>query len=107
MNDVFRVTGEEMFMFTTVRNVTFDGIDTPLLTMMEGTVLEDMVTMPFDKFGWFYGRNGSSDYDGLFEMFTGETDIGKIGQIKSWNNQTDLSKFYPRGCSQLSGSAGE
>jgi len=107
MNDTFAETKEELFMTTTIRKISFEGVESPLLTMMEGTPLEDTVQMPFDKFGWFYGRNGSADYDGLLEMFTGEQDFGKIGQIRSWNNQDDLSKFYPDGCSLLSGSAGE
>ena len=34
--------------------------------------------IPFDRFGWFYDRNGSESYDGVFEMFTGEDDIYKV-----------------------------
>ena len=37
--------------------------------------------IPFDRFGWFYDRNGSESYDGLFEMFTGEDDIYKVIHI--------------------------
>jgi len=63
--------------------------------------------MPFDKFGWFYGRNGSKDYDGKYEMYTGKNDIGQLGTIKAWNNKTNLTEYYPGHCGQLSGSAGE
>ena len=34
--------------------------------------------LPWDRFGWFYGRNGSDVSDGLFEVFTGQDDISKV-----------------------------
>ena len=55
MDSTFKHTGEELFMKTNIRNITFDGIESILLTMMEGTPMEGAIQMPFDKFGWFYG----------------------------------------------------
>ena len=46
--------------------------------ILEITVLTTSANIPFDRFGWFYDRNGSETYDGLFEMFTGEDDIYKV-----------------------------
>lgn len=94
-------------MKTKIRNITFDGIESDLLTMMVDTPLEDAVEMPFDKFAWFYQRNGSAEYDGRFEMWTGKDDIQKVGQITKWKNASDLSEFFPSPCSTLTGSAGE
>ena len=55
MNNTFYQTGEELFMTTNIRNITFDGIESDLLTMLDGGPMEGAVEMPFDKFGWFYG----------------------------------------------------
>ena len=49
---------ETLFMKATIGNLTFDGIDSPLLDMggdIDGP-LGDMIqgTIPFDRFGWFY-----------------------------------------------------
>ena len=50
---------ETLFMKVKVGNLTFDGIDSPLLHMadesgngMLGDMLENQI--PFDRFGWFY-----------------------------------------------------
>ena len=45
-------------MKAVIRNLTFDGIDSPLLHMGDdaGGMLGDMLDnqIPFDRFGWFY-----------------------------------------------------
>ena len=50
---------ENLFMKARVGNLTFDGVDSPLLHMSDGTdddslgnMLDEM--LPFDRFGWFY-----------------------------------------------------
>ena len=86
-------------------------------------VFPTSANIPFDRFGWFYDRNGSESYDGLFEMFTGEDDIYKVslfsislnycppylqvGQISRWNEEGSLGNLYPQPCDRLEGSAGE
>ena len=102
--------GEELFLKATIGNLTFDGVDSDLLHMGDiGGELGDMIqnSIPFDRFGWFYQRNESETYDGEFQMHTGVDDIYKVGQISKWKNMSDLSQFYPEGCGQLTGSAGE
>jgi len=64
-------------------------------------------TMGNDRFGWFYSRNMSSEYEGQYQMFTGEDHINKAGQISQWNSLSDLSYLYPEPCDQLYGSVGE
>ncbi|XP_046382371.1 protein peste-like isoform X2 [Ischnura elegans] len=51
-------------------------------------------------------RNGSSVYDGIFNMDTGHDDINKLGRLREWNysNRTD---FYEDQCGDIVGSAGE
>ena len=48
---------ETLFINATIRNLTFDGIDSDLLHMgdvpgMLGDMLDNQI--PFDRFGWFY-----------------------------------------------------
>lgn len=45
--------------------------------------------IPYDKFGWFYDRNGTST-DGVYQMWTGKGDITSLGRLLSWNNETEL-----------------
>ena len=55
-----------------------------------------------------FQRNESLEYDGTFEMWTGETTIDKVGQISAWNyNYTIDESIYPDECGELTGSAGE
>ena len=49
---------EELFMKYKVANLTFDGVDSPLLDMGDiGGDLGEAIhsRFPYDKFGWFYG----------------------------------------------------
>ena len=40
-----------------------------------------------DRFGWFYGRNGTTWSDGEILMDTGINDINNLGDIKLWNGK--------------------
>jgi len=46
-----------------------------------------------DKFGFFYGRNGSDWWDGIFNMFTGVDDPTKLGSIAKWFVKTQKDFF--------------
>jgi len=111
MDQALKLCNETMFMKVRVGNLTFDGVDSEMLHLGDSAMpdLEEAISanIPFDRFGWFYDRNGSESYDGLFEMFTGEDDIYKVGQISRWNEEGSLGNLYPRPCDRLEGSAGE
>ena len=54
-----KANNETLFMKAVIRNLTFDGIDSPLLHMGDeagdsplGDMLDNQI--PFDRFGWFY-----------------------------------------------------
>ena len=55
MEGAFQSTEQELFLKTNIRNITFDGIESELLTMLDEAGMEEAIQMPFDKFGWFYG----------------------------------------------------
>ena len=59
LGTTFNLFQENLFMKVTVGNLTFDGINSPLLHMADesgngglGDMLENQI--PFDRFGWFY-----------------------------------------------------
>jgi len=101
---------ETMFMRVRIGNLTFEGIDSPLLHMGDlggdiGAAIN--ASIPYDRFGWFYSRNESTEYDGVYQMHTGKDDIYKVGQISEWQGYSNLSHLYPEPCDGLYGSAGE
>ncbi|XP_045478674.1 protein croquemort-like isoform X2 [Harmonia axyridis] len=89
----------------TVREFLFEGYNDTLLNFLKKIHLKG-IDIPFDKFGWFYNRNGSATYDGNFTMFTGADDIDKLGIITRWN-QSPKSPAYPGFCGMVNGTSGE
>jgi len=109
MDSSIKMFDEKLFVKVRVGNLTFEGINSQMLHMGDDSPLGPIIqgNIPFDRFGWFYQRNGSETYDGEFQMFTGEDDIYKVGQITSWNRKNNVGQFYPAPCDRLEGSAGE
>ncbi|TRY75716.1 hypothetical protein TCAL_08673 [Tigriopus californicus] len=92
---------EPLFVTKTVGEILFEGYSDPLLTAT--AILPDII-MPtkMDKFGFFYGRNGSDWFDGVFNMYTGEQNLSRLGQIASWNYTQQL-QYYPAHCGRVGG----
>ncbi|XP_072939019.1 protein croquemort-like isoform X2 [Epargyreus clarus] len=63
--------------------------------------LSDMVT----NINPVIPRNGSSDYDGIFVVNTGEADFSRLGKIEMWNHSNRT--VYPGSCGEVRGSSGE
>ncbi|KAK4317176.1 hypothetical protein Pmani_011727 [Petrolisthes manimaculis] len=105
---------EQLTLTTTVGELIFEGVEDPLLTWMannfNNTFLPNLDLPPgltdYDKFGWFYKRNQSLTYDGLWNMFTGEDTLDHVGTVDLWNqrNETD---YFETPCNRVNGSAGE
>jgi len=98
--------GEKLFVTKTVREIIFDGYEDPILDdvaeLAKWGIKIDGATA---RFGFFYGRNGSEWQDGVFNMFTGSTNISRMGQVFTWNYSS--SNFFPGSCGSVRGSAGE
>ncbi|KAG7213401.1 hypothetical protein KM043_002686 [Ampulex compressa] len=88
-----------------VGELLFDGYSDPLITMGKSMNMDDDMP-PFDRFGWFYKRNGSSEMDGNFNMATGFDDMSEVGVLRKWNFK-DTTKFFKSPCNVVEGSAGE
>lgn len=53
-----------------------------------------------------FQRNGSTTFDGHFNMDTGTDNVANFGQVKKWNYR-DTSKLFNSPCNVVEGSAGE
>uniref|UniRef100_A0A1A9V6W7 Scavenger receptor class B n=1 Tax=Glossina austeni TaxID=7395 RepID=A0A1A9V6W7_GLOAU len=85
----------------------FTGYTDPFLTI--GSLLSKFnkyINIPYDRIGYFYGRNNSAAYEGYFNILTGADDIRKMGQMHSWNYKKHNAVFDGE-CGQVKGSAGE
>ena len=98
LNGVLIAFKEKLFITASIKEILFDGFNDPLLDDLEG--LEK--ALPFikkfippgitDKFAFFYQRNGTDFTDGVWNMFTGESDVEKMGQV----SDSRVSLFYNR-----------
>lgn len=95
---------KDNILFThTVGDQLFNGIDNKLLSLIQGLAAPGVV-IPFDKFGWFYSRNGSAAYDGVFEIYTGKKILEDMGKIANWNYKPNTGLF-PSPCDHIDGSS--
>ncbi|XP_012271292.1 protein croquemort-like [Orussus abietinus] len=94
-----------LFVTKTVDELLFTGYEDPIINMGKLAASEEDIP-PFDRFGWFYKRNGSTEFEGHYNMETGQDDIKNIGTLKYWNYR-DTTKFYRSPCNTVEGSAGE
>nr|XP_034187328.1 protein croquemort-like isoform X1 [Osmia lignaria] len=101
----FMLTASKVHTTKTVNELLFAGYDDSLIKLGRMAALGDEIP-PFDKFGWFYMRNGSTMFDGHYNMDTGVHDISEFGVLKKWNHK-DTTKFFKSPCNLVEGSAGE
>ncbi|CAH1156006.1 unnamed protein product [Phaedon cochleariae] len=90
----------KLYVTKTVGELLFEGFEEPILS----TLSKMPMLRVQDKFGIFYGRNGTVGQEGSFSM-SYKTDEN-FGKIVTWNgrNRTD---FYEGRCNEIRGSAGE
>ncbi|KAJ9578477.1 hypothetical protein L9F63_005297, partial [Diploptera punctata] len=98
-------TRQEITVSRTVEEFLYTGYSNELLTLAMKLPQTSNRKLPGDKFAWFYQRNGSSEYEGTFNMGTGAEDISVLGRLREWNykNKTD---FYSDQCGMINGSDG-
>lgn len=120
LNRMFNDLGEKLVISATVNELVFSGVKDPMLDWLQKEVVAkngsyhfllniigtNSAIVSFDKFAWFYKRNMSRDYDGLFNMKTGADSLTNLGMIDWWNKKHQTPFFSPP-CNQVSGSAGE
>ncbi|XP_055598167.1 protein croquemort-like [Uranotaenia lowii] len=95
-----------------VKDILFDGVDDRLLTGLQGLVnalppgtLEGIDIPNWTGFSYFYERNTSIEYDGVFQMATGSDVWSRTGLMHTWNGEPSVP-FYRGSCGQVRGSTG-
>ncbi|KAL0267346.1 UNVERIFIED_CONTAM: hypothetical protein PYX00_009639 [Menopon gallinae] len=63
----------------------------------------DMREIPYDRFGWWYPRNGSVSE--VYNMQTGENGMNTFGELTAWNYKSNAG-FYNGSCGEVFGSGG-
>ncbi|XP_052868749.1 protein croquemort-like [Anopheles cruzii] len=102
---ILETHGSFLWKNKTVRELLFDGVDDPLLDLIR-TLPDIRSKVPFDRFGWFYGRNLSETFDGSFTMRTGADDIESTGLLTQWNGAARTGMYRGR-CGAVYGTSGE
>ncbi|EDV99356.1 GH13075 [Drosophila grimshawi] len=84
----------------------FNGFDTPLIKMskMVPTKMIPQLHFPYERIGYGYPRNSSTEIYGHFNVYTGLQDFSKLGQIARWRYD-NVTNGHPK-C-KLRGSMGE
>lgn len=89
------------------REFLFEGYEDDLVSIAkELPFLAEGNTVPFDRVGWFYMRNDTSNLTGTFNAHTGENDITQLGRLLNWNYEP-RTEFFKDHCGMVNGSAGE
>ncbi|XP_069695607.1 protein peste-like isoform X2 [Periplaneta americana] len=100
------VASRSLWLTRPVSEMLFDGYSDPLLSIASNIPGISALELPGDRIGFFYGRNGSAEFDGVFNMETGAADISRLGEMRCWNYLND-SKLYEGECGRITGFAGE
>ncbi|XP_011500429.1 PREDICTED: protein croquemort-like [Ceratosolen solmsi marchali] len=95
----------KIYIVKTVDELLFTGFEDKIITMGKMSGMDED-SPPFDRFGWFYMRNGSTEFDGHSNVATGVDDLSNIGKLKLWNYK-DTTKYYKSPCNTIEGSSGE
>jgi scavenger receptor class B, member 1 len=92
----------------TARELLFEGYEDELVT----TALNNAVFLsadeipPYDRVGFFYGRNDTANCSAYYNVNTGMDDIRKLGILRSFDFQNQ-TEFFEGDCGVVNGSAGE
>ncbi|XP_046460868.1 protein croquemort-like isoform X1 [Daphnia pulex] len=106
LNSFIDESNSTVFITKTADEFIFKGYSDPFLDA-QAQLPPGLLDIPsYDKFGWFYGRNGSESFDGVFNIFTGVDDISKLDVMDMWNF-TRQTKYYESYCGMVNGSFGE
>ncbi|XP_018327456.1 protein croquemort isoform X2 [Agrilus planipennis] len=102
VNRFLKVMNESLIVTRSARQLLFEGYNDPLLDFASSL----NISIPFNKFGWFYGRNNSETYDGVFNIYTGRTDLDLLGMMDLWNH-VPHTNIYEGYCDYVNGTTGE
>lgn len=103
LSSILEVLKEEPFISRSVNELMW-GYEDPLLKIAKD-ILPPGQRLPYDKFGFFVERNGSTD--GLLNVFTGEDgDMSRYTTIDTFNQQHELNYWLSDSCNTIRGTDG-
>ncbi|XP_047038943.1 scavenger receptor class B member 1 [Helicoverpa zea] len=79
------------------------GYEDPLLKLAKDVVPKEQ-KLPYEEFGLFYGKNGTSP--DVVTMFTGSDDMSNYGIISRYNMRDKLQHWTTDQCNSIAGSDG-
>lgn len=102
LSSMLEVLKEEPIVTHSVKELMW-GYDDPLLKIAKDILPPDQ-RLPFDKFGFFINKNGSTD--GLFNVYTGADDMTKYTTIDTFNHMKELKYWKTDECNKIKGTDG-
>jgi len=100
------MTKPNIHVVRSVGELLFEGYSDTLIDIAQTMSFFGAIKVPFDKFAWFYKRNGTTFMDGVFNMNTGAGDISRMGKVESWN-YSNRTKYYEGECGSVMGTTGQ
>jgi len=94
---------EKNYVTKTAREIIFDGYEDPAIDHNPTPApISPYTNITMDKFAIYYKRNMSEDYDGVFNLKTGEDNPENANQIYAWN-YTTRTPYFPGECGKVKG----
>lgn len=101
-------TVEALHVTRTVDEMLFTGYTDRLVDLTSKLpAFQGLENPGWDRFAWFYRRNGSREASGTMNMATG-LGAKPMGQLLEWNHEADKTRYWGESeCARVRGSAGE
>ncbi|PSN44140.1 hypothetical protein C0J52_15657 [Blattella germanica] len=95
VSSVIKMSQQKISVTRTVGTFLFSGYSDVMLTLTSAmpVLFSKDNSAKFDKFAWYYKRNGSEAYDGVYNMDTGADDVRKIGRMREWNHRNRTNAY--------------
>jgi scavenger receptor class B protein 1 len=89
----------------TVEELLFKGFPDTLMKLAKTfPFFVDADIPPWERFGWFYMRNGSTDFEGVYNVQTGIN--SGFGKLNTWNYFTQ-TPYFSGNCGKIDGFLGD
>ncbi|XP_035232848.1 lysosome membrane protein 2-like [Stegodyphus dumicola] len=99
----FYTLGETLIIKKTVAELAFKGYEDSIIKY--GKYVKRNIPYKKGIFSWLYGKNATDE--GLFTVFTGESDHKKMNLIKEWNGSKKLTFWKDDTCNMMNGTNAE
>ena len=99
------VMNQHIFINKTVSEYIWGYDPPPLVELLKALLKKFGIKLP-DKIGLFTGDNGNGTNDGVYNIWTGTSDLDKYNIIDTWNDERSLIWWNDKYCNAINGSDG-